>query len=260
MTDSRDQYFSTTLERGLSILRLFDRDHTRLTLTQIANLRNLNKTSAYRMVNTLVRLGYIKKNPKNKVLRLGLNSLNLGYNFLQGFELLQAVKPLIDGIFSKWKVTIDSALLSDLSLFALYRRETPSTILFRHPLISYDLHARAMGKAVLANLPAKYREHALKNLELFAYTPNTIIDSDSLETELEVTRKRGYAVNNEEFIPGLLSIGAPLMNFQKEEVIGAISFDFSVTEHSLDGIIDPYLAVLLKLANDLSDMITITEN
>jgi IclR family pca regulon transcriptional regulator len=250
MTDSRDQYFSTTLEKGLIILRLFDRDHTRLTLTQIANLCNLNKTSAYRMVNTLVRLGYIKKNPKNKILRLGLNSLTLGYNTLHGFELLQTAKPLIDEIFSKWEITIDSALFSDLSLFALYRRATPSTIFFRHPLVSHDLHARAMGKAILANLPAEDRDHALKNIELIA----------QLKTELEATRAKGYAVNNEEFIPGLLAIGAPLMNFQTGGVIGAISFDFSLREHSLDLIIDKYSTVLLKLASDLSDIMTITEN
>jgi IclR family pca regulon transcriptional regulator len=260
MTDSRDQYFSTTLEKGLSVLRLFDRDHTRLTLTQIANLCNLNKTSAYRMVNTLVSLGYIKKNPKSKVLRLGLNSLTLGYNFLQGFELRHTAKPLIDEIFSKWKITIDSTLFSDLSLVALYRREAPSTIFFRHPLISHELHARAMGKAVLANLPDEDRDHAIKNIELIAHTPNTILDRDALKTELEATRAKGYGVNNEEFIPKLLAIGAPLMNFQNGEVIGAISFDFSLKEHSLDFIIDKYLALLLKLASDLSDIMTITEN
>ena len=117
-----------------------------------------------------------------------------------------------------------------------------------------------MGKAILANLPAEDRDHAIKNIELIAHTPNTILDSDALKAELEVTRTKGYAVNNEEFIPGLLAIGAPLMNFQTGEVIGAISFDFSLREHSLDLIIDKYSTVLLKLASDLSDIMTITEN
>jgi IclR family pca regulon transcriptional regulator len=66
MPGSSDQYFSTTLEKGLSILRLFDRDHTRLTLSQVSDLCGLNKTSAYRLVNTLVSLGYLKKIPKAK--------------------------------------------------------------------------------------------------------------------------------------------------------------------------------------------------
>ena len=255
-----DQYFSTTMEKGLSILRLFDRDHTRLTLTQITGLCRLNKTTAYRLVNTLVTLGYLSKNPKSKVLRLGSNALVLGHNSLQGFELLQAVKPLIDEAFSKWKITIDSALLSDLELIALYRRESSSTIFFRHPLVSQDLHARAMGKAVLANLPPDKRDDALRKIVLTPHTPNTITDHGDLKAELEKTRARGYSVNNEEFFSGLVAIGAPLMNHQSKEVIGAVSFDYALGQKTLDEIIRDHSAVLMKMANTLSDMLTITEN
>lgn len=260
MGKSPDQYFSTTLEKGLSILRLFDRDHTRLTLTQITGLCGLNKTTAYRLVNTLVSLGYLSKNPKSKVLRLGFNALVLGHNSLQGFELLQAVKPLIDEAFSKWEMTIDSALLSDLRLLALYRREASSTIFFRHPLVSQDLHARAMGKAVLANLPPDKRDDALRKIDLRPHTPNTITDRGNLEAELGKVQARGFAVNDEEFFPGLVSIGAPLMNHQSKAVIGAVSFDYALGRQTLDEIIRDHSAVLMKMANDLSDIMTIAEN
>jgi len=260
MPASSDQYFSTTLEKGLSILRLFDRDHTRLTLSQITGLCGLNKTSAYRLVNTLVSLGYLNKHPQSKVLRLGINALVLGHNFLQGLEWLQTVKPLIDETFSKWQMTIDTTLLFDLSLVALYRREAPGTIFFRHPLVSHDLHARAMGKAILANLPDSRREEVLKTIVLTGHTPNTITEREALLAELEATRARGYAVNNEEFFMGLVSIGAPLMNFQSGEVIGAVSFDFALSEQTLDGLVRSHSAVLVKMANDLSNIMTITEN
>ena len=260
MSGSPDQYFSTTLAKGLSILRLFDRDHTRLTLSQISGQCGLNKTSAYRLVNTLVSLGYLQKHPQSKVLRLGINALVLGHNFLQGLELLQTVKPLIDETFSKWQMTIDTTLLSGLSLVALYRREAPGTIFFRHPLVSHDLHARAMGKAVLANLPDNRREEVLEKIVLTAHTPNTITQREVLQAELEATRAKGYAVNNEEFFMGLVSIGAPLMNFQSGAVIGAVSFDFALGEQTLDGIVRSHSAVLVKMADDLSNIMTIAEN
>ncbi len=259
MSPSSDQYFSTTLEKGLSILRLFDRDHTRLTLSQITAQCGLNKTSAYRLVNTLVGLSYLHKNPQSKFLRLGCNALALGHNFLQGFELLQTVKPLIDETFSKRKMTIDTALFSDLSLLALYRREGSGTIFFRHPLVSRDLHARAMGKAVLAGLAAGEREQALAKLVLTAHTPNTITDRRTLEAELNVTHSRGYAINNEEFFLGLVAIGAALVNFQSGTVLGAVSFDFALGEHSLESVVRDHVAVLLKMAHDLSYIMTITE-
>jgi DNA-binding IclR family transcriptional regulator len=157
-------------------------------------------------------------------------------------------------------MTIDSALLSGLGLLAFYRREAPNTISFRQPLFSHDLHARAIGRAVLASLSGKDRERALSKILLTAYTPNTITDRDKLETELATTQTRGFAVNNEEFFLGLLSIGAPLKNFQSGEVFGAVSFDFPLREHPLDTIVRNYSSVLMKLANDLSDIMTITEN
>ncbi len=258
--NSSDQYFSKTLEKGLSILSLFDRDNTRLSLSQISRMSGINKTSAYRLVNTLISLGYINKNSRSKALRLGVNSLVLGYNFLNGFELLQAAKPLIDEAFSKWKMTIDSALLSGFQLLALYRREAPGTVFFRHPLESRDFHARAMGKAVLSQLSLEELDKIFETMPLSACTARTVTDRAKLTAELEVVRSRGYSVNDEEYFPGLVSIGAPLMNYRSGHVLGAISFDFASAESPLKLIERKYSSVLVKLAKDLSEIITITEN
>jgi IclR family pca regulon transcriptional regulator len=223
-------------------------------------MSGINKTSAYRLVNTLVSLGYINKNSRSKALRLGVNTLVLGYNFLHGFELLQAAKPLIDEAFNKWKMTIDSALLSGFQLLALYRREAPGTVFFRHPLVSRDLHARAMGKAVLSQLSPEELDRIFETMPLSACTTNTITDRDGLKSELEAVRTRGYSVNNEEYFPGLVSIGAPLMNYRNGRVLGAISFDFASGDSPLNLIERKYPSVLIKLAKDLSEIITITEN
>ena len=58
----------------------------------------------------------------------------------------------------------------------------------------------------------------------------------------------------------MVSIGAPLMNYRSGRVLGAISFDFASTESPLNLIERDYVSVLIKLAKDLSEIITITEN
>lgn len=258
--DSANQYFSKTLEKGLSILSLFNRDHTRFSLSEIARICGFNKTSTYRLVNTLVELGYLKKHSGSKALKIGEKALFLSYSFLQGFELLQSIKPLIDEIFSNLKITIDSALLFDLTLVTLYHRQAPSTVFFRHNVLNHDLHARSMGKAVLSRLPPEELDGILEKMHLSARMPNTVTDTKRLKTELEQARSKGYAVNNEEYFPELVSIAAPLINFRKERVLGAVSFDFAVREQPLCVIEEKYSSVLIKLANDMSEMMTITEN
>jgi len=254
-----DQYFSKTFEKGLLILSLFDRDHPRWSLADISQTLGINKTSTYRLVNTLVQLGFLKKNPSTKLLKLGYKALTMGYNFLYGFDLLQSTKPLMDQIYKEHNITIDSALLDDYTLLALYRREAPNTISFRQPLTNKDLHARAMGKAVLAKLSETELDHFLETVELNSYTPNTLVTREELLADLEETRKKGYALNNEEYMAGLISIGTPLMNFQTNSVVGAISFDFPTSEQSLRSMERDYAGIIQKLSNDISEIITVAE-
>jgi IclR family pca regulon transcriptional regulator len=90
------QYFSKTLEKGMIILDLFDRDHQHRGLSEIARLTGINKTSTYRLVNTLVQMGYLRKSKNSKSLRLGPRAFVLGHHFFHGFDIFQSVKPIID--------------------------------------------------------------------------------------------------------------------------------------------------------------------
>ena len=254
-----DTYFSTTIEKGMIILGLFDRDHTRRSLSEISLLTGINKTTCYRFVNTFVQLGYLKKNIKNKSLKLGPKALLFGHKFIQGFDLLQAVKPLIDKNYMQYKITIDSALHDELTLLSLYRREAPNIIHFRLPLVMHYLHARAMGKAVLSRLDDAALEHYLDQMVLNKRTPKTLTTREEFFVDLELTRTRGYSFNNEEYVTGLICMGAPLMNYQTNTVIGAISFDFPAAGHSIESIEGEYAGILTKLAGEMSEMITMTE-
>ena len=256
MAISSNSYFAKTLEKGFVILDLFDRDHTRYSLSEISTLTGNNKTSTYRLVNTMVTMGLLTKNPRSKTLRLGPKALMLGHSTIQGFELLHMVKPLVDEAHRVHNVTIDSALREGSRLIALYRREAASTLFFRQPLACGDLHARAMGKAVLSRLPLEELEGFMKAAPFRRFTPTTVVDRDDLVRELEVTRSRGYAINNEEYLGGLICIGAPLVNYRTGKVAGAISFDLPAAEHTVDGVEHAYAGPMTKLAHDLSEMVT----
>jgi len=260
MAGPSDYYFSKTIEKGLAVLSLFDRDHPHISLVEISRKLGINKTSTYRFVNTLVRLDYLKKNPETKQLRLGSRALLMGYNFFQGFELLHSVKPLIDQIFKKERITIDSALFDGEALLALYRRESADTMFFRQPPRNKDLHARAMGKAILSEFSREEILNFIKTIDLKRHTHKTIVHKESLLNELDATRIRGYSLNNEEFLPGLIAIGAPLKNFKLDKVVGAASFDFSTNNYNIEMIQNDYAGAIKKLANDISEIITTADS
>ena len=259
MVNQNQQYFSKTLEKGLIILNLFDRDHQHRSLSEISRLTGINKTSTYRFVNTLVQMGYLRKSPKNKSLRLGPRAFVLGHHFFHGFDILQSVKPIIDKTFLEQKISIDSALLHGRTLISLYRREMPNLIYFRLPLIMDELYARAMGKAILANLSPAEATGIIEKARISKHTSNTLLSTEEILKDIELTRTRGYSINNEEYVEGLICIGAPLMNLREKAVVGAVSLDFPTSEYALDTIMRDYPRVLTKLASELSEIVTASD-
>ncbi|HEY7031869.1 MAG TPA: IclR family transcriptional regulator C-terminal domain-containing protein, partial [Thermomicrobiales bacterium] len=74
------------------------------------------------------------------------------------------------------------------------------------------LHSTSIGKAILAFLPEPDREALLANLAWTAVTPKTITNLDDLRHELERTRLRGYATDNEENEIGARCVGVPILD------------------------------------------------
>jgi DNA-binding IclR family transcriptional regulator len=225
-------YFSKIIDKGLRILSLFTPETTSMTLKEITGRTRINPTSTFRFVETLVQLGYLKKDPKTKVLKLGPMALVLSHNIIKSFDILQIIKPHIDEAFDRHNVSIDSAIVEEGRLVLLYRREAKDTLTFALPLLSPHIHCSALGKAYLAGLPEDALSEVLDGLKLTRRTPFSLTSRAAVLSDVRKTREKGYAVNNEEYVLGLISIGAPLIN-EDGVVIGAVSFDVSTVQFTV---------------------------
>ncbi len=106
MTKAQTTYFSTSLEKGLRILSLFNQDRISCTQSDISKLTGINMTSTYRFVNTFVELGYLQKHPETKRLKLGSKAISLGHGLLRGFDFLQMIKPIVDETCNQYQITM----------------------------------------------------------------------------------------------------------------------------------------------------------
>ncbi len=252
----RNQYFSKTIDTGLRILSLFSEGEPKLSRTEISRKNGINMTSNYRFIDTLISLGYLRKDPRTKLVELGPAAFVLGHSFVQNFNIRSIVKPLLDQFYEKYQITIDSAVFYENTLLILYRRMSEQTVKYNIPTMTKDLfHCTALGKAVLAFLPSPELELFLKTVKLNRQTQNAITSKKFLVEELEKTRIRGYAINNEELMPGVISIGAPLINRNTNRPTGAVSLDFSTIEHTVESIQGHYTGVLFQLAEQISNFI-----
>jgi IclR family pca regulon transcriptional regulator len=122
-----------------------------------------------------------------------------------------------------------------------------------------ELYARAMGKAVLANLDQKERSSIIDKMKITKLTAKTLSSKKKILKDIELTRNRGYSINNEEYIDGLICIGAPVVNYRRKTTVGAVSLDFPTSEYSIETIQRDYPGVLTKLASEVSEAVTSVE-
>jgi DNA-binding IclR family transcriptional regulator len=252
-----EDYFSKTIDKGLRVLELFDGDRQNLNLTEIARELSINLTSTYRYVNTFLQLGYLEKDPQSGSLRLGSKAFALGFIFLQRFDLLNLTRPLVDEVYRKYDISIDVALFSDCALNVIYRRDAKETLSFRLPVSTKAFYCTALGKAILAFLTPEDQRRVLETITLEKRTPRTITKRSDLQHELMKTAERGYSLNNEEYMRGLLSIGCPILNSVTKKVLGAISIDSNTIKHRCDEFEREFSPVIKELCSNISSLMSI---
>lgn len=255
MKEESSLYFSKSFEKGLKILSLFNPDCRSLSLKEVSEMIGANKSSAYRFVNTLVKLDYLTKDPRTKLLTLAPKSYLLGLNLSRSFSLLQLVKPIIDKVYDAEHISIDSALLIGGTLLKLYQRMDPELVIYLSPPVSVATHTFALGKAILAFLPEKEMREVIDQLRLEKRTDKTLTTKKALIADLKITRERGYAINNEEFALGTFSLAVPFISRETNRPIGAVSIDFSTALHTLKEAQEKYLDILKKLGEDISRIV-----
>jgi IclR family transcriptional regulator, pca regulon regulatory protein len=249
-------YFSKSLEKGLKILSLFNRETPSRTQSEVAKALSLNMTSTYRYINTLVELGFLEKDTKTKAIRPSVQCLMVCTNLLRATDHRRLIKGVIDPIHKEYNISIEVAFIVEDTLVRFYNREAAETLTYSLPDSSKNcLHNTALGKAFLAALPEETMSTKIDGMALVAKTEKTIRNKEQLMSELRAVKVRGYAMSVEEFLPGLIAIGAPLVDPQSGEGVGAVSFDFSVVQNTAEDIQAKYAALVISTATALSELL-----
>lgn len=250
----KTEFYSKTLEKGLRLLELFDSEHTHWNQKDLSKVMQINTTSIYRLINTFIELGYLSKDAKSKQITLGPMAISLGHRFLKSYSFLNVVDPIILEASKRYNMSIDVSLYARDAMVLVCRHEQRNTLTFHQPASAKELYCTAIGKSYLAFLPENKLEQIMSQQSLSPRTANTVTDRDSLLELLKETRKNGFSVNNEEYIKGLISIGAPLFNPLTEEVVGGVSFDTTTLEMPLTNLIDSFSAVLIDLSKRITNL------
>ena len=256
-TDStRQATWSQSLERGLAILSAFGSDKSTIGVSELSRELSLSRSTTHRYIATLTSLGYLQQDSETKRYRLGPRVLDLGFAAINSMDIREISVPHLQALSDATGFTVNMAILDGPDVVYIERCRTSRS---RQREIDLNLHVgsrlpaycTAMGKALLAFVPAERLEEILDQTDLIARGPNTIVDRAALRTEMERVRIAGVAVNNEELAYGLRSIAAPIRS-RSGEVVAALNLAVHRSMVSIDDLIERYGPPVKRTADVIS--------
>lgn len=246
-------------ENAAAVLKVFAvleslAETRRAPLAEIAQRAMTSKTTAHRLLQTMVDLGYVEQEPETDRYGLTLKLFGLGARVLRGQEdLLKCCDREMGRLSRATGESINLGVMDDMDQRVAYIHKydsayglsMQSTLGKRNPL-----HSTSLGKALLAFRDRAEIDERLAAMDLRKLAPRTITDPDALRAELDATRARGYAEEIEESEAGVRCMAVPVMDHAGRSV-AAISIAFPLIRFD-ETRKSEYVALLLEAGRNAS--------
>lgn len=218
-------YSIRVLERVAEILGCFTLNGPEKSLTELSRESGLNKSTVFRILDTLEGMGWVARESRTGLYRLGLGVFELGSRAVNGLDFYKVSSPHLEQLVKVTGQTAHLAIHDNGEVLYLNKLENPGSFISQPSNIGLRLpmHCTAVGKVLLAfdSDQQKVQEIlARKGLEKF--TEKTITTIEELSKELDDIRSKGYAIDDEEIQTGLRCVAAPIGDYTRK-VVAAIS-------------------------------------
>jgi len=203
-----------SLAKGFQVLTAFTSDEPELVLADVARRTGLDKGTTFRLLNTLVMLGYVERVDDTRRFRLSLKCLDLGFNAIARSELRTQARPILRGLVGEMNEAASLAVLDGSDIVYVERIQAGLVRLGVDVRIGSraPVYSTAVGHAILALLPRDTQIQVLEAQPRIKRTETTITDMEALLERLSTVKAAGYALSNQENVSGLCVLAAPVVD------------------------------------------------
>jgi DNA-binding IclR family transcriptional regulator len=213
--------FAPALSKAFAILDLVSRDRG-VSFTQIQKGTGLAKSSTHQLIANLRQLGALHQMPDGNYV-LGLRLFELGSLAANQRGVDQQALPFLRALAEEVQLTCHLGVLEGREAVYLAKVEGDLAIKVNTWVGKrLSLYSSSLGKALLAWLPEAQLDEIIATLEWNRKTATTIIGVDALKEHLALVRAKGWAIDDEEDIPNIRCVSAPVRDM-RGTVVAAIS-------------------------------------
>jgi DNA-binding IclR family transcriptional regulator len=211
---------STTVLKAFQILEFIGDNQPVQPPTIIKGL-DLNRTNVHRLLATLSEIGYVVKTHEGFSLTLKL--LKLGRTSPLSTDLRNTAKPFMIDLINRVGENIYLCVrVEDMVLAIDDLKSSHQITLNPNTTYSFPIHSCASGKLFLSEMPRAERLDYIETLPLEKFGRNTITDKLKLHRQAEDAREKGFATDMLEFSDDVISIAAPIYNYD-QKIIATIA-------------------------------------
>lgn len=197
-----------------------------LGLQDLSSRLALNKSTAHRILNSLIYMGYVKQDPSTSKYRLSFKIWEVANHLLTKIDVVEILRPHMKDLVSKIEETVHFVQIDGTHAVYLDKVESYSNTIRMASNVgkSLPLYSSGVGKALLAYMSDDEIKEIWDATEIETYTEHTITDFTAFMKEIESVRTLGYALDNEENEKGVRCIAVALTTNQ-----GTPQYAFSVS-------------------------------
>src|ERR1700730_881624 len=219
------------ISKVFRILEAIQGSPSGLTLKPICEITGVHKSTAHRFLKHLERDGYLIRTEVGTYL-IGPKFSHLSARANHRATLQAVARPILWELWKSTRETVNLGALDQGTVLYVEVIESPHEFRLSSRVgTRRSLHATALGKALAAFLTDDQKERALAAIQFQPLTPKTIMNLVQFRQELEIIRKQGYAVDDEETTLGARCVSAPVLG-ANQEVVAAVSVSGPVTRIS----------------------------
>ena len=216
-------------ERVLDLLETIGTKGQGVTFSGLSQELGIPKSSLHALLEVLQSRSYIDLDPETRRYRLGIRVWETGQAYQRHHNVIEAAQTVLQSIVDAVNETAQLAKLVGHENVYLAKVDSTHALRLQSEVgTRLSAHATGVGKVLLAQFDDDEIALRFGRSTVPVYTRNTSPTVAALIDELEVIRARGFAIDNEEYTPGVFCLAVPVYD-AGETATTALSVSVPVT-------------------------------
>lgn len=227
-----------TVAKALSVLDEVAQFERPVRFSELLERSVYPKATLYRLLQTLCQQGMVRFDPERSTYAPGMRLMRLAHAAWRQSSLAPVARSYVDRLSSLVGQTVHLAQMDHAQVIYVDKRnaERPVEMYSQAGKVG-PAYCTGVGKAMLAWLPEPEQDMVIAQQSFHRFTKNTLVTPEALRDELNLTRQRGYAIDNEEHEPKIICVALPILS-QSGRVIGGLSVTSTTERLGLDKLLE----------------------